>query len=254
MYRVQVIGHSSFSAHPINLFQAFSNMSSPEKRYHLPKASQIPADIGNSAKGDAVNQSGLSDTNSYKNGPGSTGEVLLQGCHSTSTNNLPQSPNDIYLQSLGEYVAERKGVLGEGWRVEFEFCNKRLKTFSVYIAPNGTRFESMSDVVEHLGLPANSHSLQSENAENGDVPMQNGSHLYQRRKESLGGTKTSNSRPGQGIPKGSSSLRASSSNVERVQTRQVNYNRGTNCSFLRSGYIEFLFTHILVLNFCKIVF
>ncbi|XP_027096888.2 methyl-CpG-binding domain-containing protein 9 isoform X1 [Coffea arabica] len=204
--KLQVIGHSSYSARPINLFSAFSNMLPPEKRYHLQKAPQIPADIGKSGTGDLVNHGGLSDTNSNRNSPGFTCEGILQGSHSTSTNYLPQSPNDIYLQSLREYVAEKKGVLGEGWRVEFEFCDKRLKTFAVYIAPKGSRFESISDVAEHLGLPSNSHLPQSENAENGLVPLQNGSHLYQRRKESSGDTKSSNSRPRSSIPKSSSLL------------------------------------------------
>ena len=106
-YRVQVIGHSSYSARPINLFSAFSNMLPPEKRYHLQKALQISADIGKSGTGDLVNLGGLSETNSNWNSSGLTCEGILQGSHSTSTNYLPQSPNDIYIQGLREYVAEK---------------------------------------------------------------------------------------------------------------------------------------------------
>ncbi|KAL3501199.1 hypothetical protein ACH5RR_035648 [Cinchona calisaya] len=219
--KLQIIGNSSFSSRPISLFPEFSNMSSPEKRYHLSKAPQISTDMSKSGTSSIVNQRGFYNTSSNKNGQGSTSEGILEGSHTTSTNCIPRSPNDIYLQSLRDYVAERKGGLDNGWRVEFEFCNKRLKTFAIYISPSGSRFESMSDVAEHLGLPSNSH--QSENADNGYIPLHNGSHLYQRRKEHSGAMQASNSQQQQSIPKGSSSLRASSSNVESVDTRQDDF-------------------------------
>ncbi|GFQ05932.1 methyl-cpg-binding domain-containing protein 9 [Phtheirospermum japonicum] len=71
----------------------------------------------------------------------------------------PKSPNMLYLQTLREYIAERSGVLGEGWRVEFEFCNIRFKTSAAYIAPDGIRFKSMEDVASHLGLPSSGSNL-----------------------------------------------------------------------------------------------
>ncbi|KAL3631035.1 hypothetical protein CASFOL_024019 [Castilleja foliolosa] len=71
----------------------------------------------------------------------------------------PKSPNMLYLQTLREYMAERSGVLGEGWRVEFEFCNIRFKTSAAYIAPDGIRFKSMEDVASRLGLPSSGSNL-----------------------------------------------------------------------------------------------
>ncbi|GER32251.1 methyl-CPG-binding domain 9 [Striga asiatica] len=97
---------------------------------------------------------------------------------------LPNSPTMVYLQTLREYIAERSGVLGEGWRVEFEFCNKRFKTSPVYIAPDGRRLRSKEDVACHLRLPVR---YQDREAENGGSNLflftQGGSKFDPSRKE-----------------------------------------------------------------------
>lgn len=79
----------------------------------------------------------------------STFDLREHNGHSTSSG---VSPNMLYLQSLREYIAERSGVLGEGWHVDFEFCYKGFKTSAVYISPDGSRLKSMEDVAQHLGL------------------------------------------------------------------------------------------------------
>ncbi|KAL8519010.1 hypothetical protein ACS0TY_010093 [Phlomoides rotata] len=84
----------------------------------------------------------------------STFAVGLRGSHPTPVEFPPESPNMLYLQILRKYISEKSGILGEGWRVEFEFCNIRYKTSAVYISPDGRRFRSMEDVACHLGLPS----------------------------------------------------------------------------------------------------
>ncbi|KZV43850.1 methyl-CpG-binding domain-containing protein 9 [Dorcoceras hygrometricum] len=83
------------------------------------------------------------------------GGVAL-ACHSALR--CPQIPNMLYLQTLRRYIVERKGVLGEGWHVEFDFCNRRFRTSAVYVAPDGRRFKSMEDVASHLGIPLSFHN------------------------------------------------------------------------------------------------
>ncbi|KAL7091651.1 hypothetical protein ACP275_12G118700 [Erythranthe tilingii] len=77
-----------------------------------------------------------------------------------------ESPNMLYLQTLREYISQRAGSLGEGWHVEFEFCNIRYKTSAVYIAPDGSRFKSMEDVASRLGLPSQFCCLETDNRSN----------------------------------------------------------------------------------------
>ncbi|XP_073130076.1 methyl-CpG-binding domain-containing protein 9 [Henckelia pumila] len=72
-------------------------------------------------------------------------------CHSPLI--CSQIPNMMYLQTLRRYITERKGVLGEGWRVEFDFCDRRYRTSAAYVAPDGRRFKSLEDVASHLGIP-----------------------------------------------------------------------------------------------------
>lgn len=88
---------------------------------------------------------------------------------------LPLTPNEIFLQSLREFIFEKQGVLGEGWHVEFLYCPKRLKTFAVYCAPDGNRFESVFDVACHLGLMMNKSD--------GINSVKKGLNLRRRRKE-----------------------------------------------------------------------
>ncbi|EPS69877.1 hypothetical protein M569_04887, partial [Genlisea aurea] len=74
--------------------------------------------------------------------------------HCTVSESPSEVPGSIYLQTLRDFIAERSGLLVEGWHVEFEFCNKRYKTSAVYIAPDGSRCKSMEDAAQHLGLPS----------------------------------------------------------------------------------------------------
>ncbi|KAL6571818.1 hypothetical protein OROHE_002687 [Orobanche hederae] len=97
----------------------------------------------------------------------------------------PKSPNMLYLQTLREYISERSGVLGEGWHVEFDFCNKSLKTSAVYIGPDGSRFKSMEDVACHLGLPSRYQCTETESGNDLFPFTQSGSKIDPSKKESF---------------------------------------------------------------------
>ncbi|KAL6983676.1 hypothetical protein U1Q18_017055, partial [Sarracenia purpurea var. burkii] len=107
----------------------------------------------------------------------------LRPNHFTPLSFLPQRPSEVYLQALREYIHEKRGLLGNDWRVEFIYCKSRCKTFAVYCAPDGSRFESMSDVAAHLGLLTNYHSLDTEDGSDGFVALQKGLHSDDRQME-----------------------------------------------------------------------
>jgi hypothetical protein len=73
-----------------------------------------------------------------------------------------QNPSEVYMQELREFIAENHGILGEGWYVEFNYCQNGSKIFPVYCAPDGKKFCSMSDVAFHLGLVVDFHSIESD--------------------------------------------------------------------------------------------
>ncbi|XP_074330655.1 methyl-CpG-binding domain-containing protein 9-like isoform X2 [Apium graveolens] len=84
------------------------------------------------------------------------------------------SASELYLQALKDFVLERRGVLGNGWHVEFNFCPVRCKTFAVYCALDGSRFESMSAVANFLGLVPNGHALEADSRGDGVTLVQKG--------------------------------------------------------------------------------
>jgi hypothetical protein len=73
-----------------------------------------------------------------------------------------QNPSEVYMQELREFIAENHGILGEGWYVEFNYCQNGSKIFPVYCAPDGKKFCSMFDVACHLGLVVDFHSIESD--------------------------------------------------------------------------------------------
>ncbi|KAJ0862899.1 putative histone acetyltransferase chromatin regulator PHD family [Helianthus annuus] len=91
--------------------------------------------------------------------------------------------NLIYLQALKDYITEKQGVLGDGWRVKFEYSETNCKTSAIYFAPDGTRFDSMSQVAHHLGLTSTFNSSETEDKGNGFVLIQKGSHSSKRKKD-----------------------------------------------------------------------
>lgn len=108
--------------------------------------------------------SGFKDT-SYHGGP--TFDGRLRTSNYIGTEYSPQSSSIAYLQSLREYISERKGVLGEGWCVELDYDEEICTTSAIYIAPDGTRIKSKEDVAHHLGLSLKCPCVENESGSNG---------------------------------------------------------------------------------------
>ncbi|KAL0334194.1 UNVERIFIED_CONTAM: Methyl-CpG-binding domain-containing protein 9 [Sesamum angustifolium] len=161
--RIHASVRSSFSSHlatkrPLNpLLDDIGN--------NFPTTSSV-ATAANAGFRDMSQQKVLFDRNLGTVHKESVFELGLLAGHSSRVEFPPESPNMLYLQTLREYIAERSGVLGEGWRVEFEFCDQTCKTSAVYIAPDGSRIRSMEDVARHLGLQSRYHYLETENGSN----------------------------------------------------------------------------------------
>lgn len=100
-----------------------------------------------------------------------------------TANRLPsRNPNEILLQSLREFISEKQGVLEEGWSVEFQRFTNSCELFAVYCAPDGKRFETMSEVASYLGLMPSCNSMESKLRGEGPASLQQKSHLPKRRK------------------------------------------------------------------------
>ncbi|KAJ9554410.1 hypothetical protein OSB04_018455 [Centaurea solstitialis] len=100
--------------------------------------------------------------------------------------NATQKGNMVYLQALKDYISEKRGVLGDGWRVRFEFSESSCKTSAIYFAPDGARFDSMFEVARALGLVATRNTFEMEDeGSSGIVVLQKGSHSMKRTKDNL---------------------------------------------------------------------
>ncbi|TKY50406.1 Methyl-CpG-binding domain-containing protein 9 [Spatholobus suberectus] len=88
------------------------------------------------------------------------------GIHSSSNNTairIPsRSPNEMFLQALRDFISERRGVLEEGWRVEFRQSVSSSELYAVYCAPDGKIFDSVYEVACFLGLTSGCNSIESE--------------------------------------------------------------------------------------------
>nr|XP_043612564.1 methyl-CpG-binding domain-containing protein 9-like [Erigeron canadensis] len=80
----------------------------------------------------------------------------------------------VYSQALKDYISERRGVLGDGWHVKFDYSESFCKSFPNYCAPDGSRFKSMPEVAHYLGLSSGG-DLTNENSNSVGL-QQNGSH------------------------------------------------------------------------------
>ncbi|XP_009762755.1 methyl-CpG-binding domain-containing protein 9 [Nicotiana sylvestris] len=126
-----------------------------------------------------------------------------RACHFTAKNCVPQSASQVYLQGLREYIAGMGGSIGDGWHVDFKYCDKRCKTYAVYVGPDGSPFELLDGVARHLGLD---HSMEVENGGNGFTFVHEGLSNIPRSKEASGSTKVRKSGQSRSSP-GSSFFR-----------------------------------------------
>ncbi|XP_051122027.1 methyl-CpG-binding domain-containing protein 9 isoform X2 [Andrographis paniculata] len=170
----------------------------------------------------------------------STFDLRVQGLHTASpVIELDSSPNMVYLQNLKDYIADRSGVLGDGWCVEFEFCNRRYKTTAVYIAPDGSRLKSMEDVAHYIGLPSRYQSMEIEReSSTGFGLIQGGLKNDPSKKESSAFLTSQNSRQRQRI---SSAIKNQGilSGVTILSESEFSYNRGSeDVGFSKNGGIH----------------
>ncbi|KAL5150389.1 Methyl-CpG-binding domain-containing protein 9 [Glycine soja] len=76
--------------------------------------------------------------------------------------NHTQSITRSFEEALRDFVSERRGVLEEGWRVEFRQSVSNSELYAVYCAPDGKIFDSVYEVACYLGLTSGYNSIESE--------------------------------------------------------------------------------------------
>lgn len=165
---------------------------------NLPKTSSTAVDSAHAGFRDTLLQKVHSDANLGTIHKESTFAARLRASH-TPPEFPPASPNVLYLQALRDYITERSGTLGEGWRVEFEFCDKIYKTSAVYIAPDGRRFRSMEDVAFHFGLSSRYRYLETDNVSSESASIRSRMKIDSTNKESPAILTAQNSRQRQKV-------------------------------------------------------
>ncbi|KAK7266131.1 hypothetical protein RIF29_18771 [Crotalaria pallida] len=65
-------------------------------------------------------------------------------------------------EGLRDFILERRGVLEDGWRVEFRQSVSSSELYAVYCAPDGKIFDSLHEVACYLGLKSGYNSMESE--------------------------------------------------------------------------------------------
>uniref|UniRef100_A0A5B6ZUU5 Putative methyl-CpG-binding domain-containing protein 9 n=1 Tax=Davidia involucrata TaxID=16924 RepID=A0A5B6ZUU5_DAVIN len=208
--KVHTVHDTSFIDHSFNAPVTNSNLLFVGNGFNLQKASRSVTHISKSGFEDIVHHRMNFNRTSKETDVTSMFEGKLWASRYTPQTFVPQNPSEVYLQALREYICERRGVLGDGWHVEFIYCQNRCKTFAVYCAPDGSRFESMPDVAHHLGLLSNCHSLETEERSDEFALVQKGLHLNRRRKESSRFSRTNNHRDIQNSRRSSFSVNFSS--------------------------------------------
>ncbi|KFK37611.1 hypothetical protein AALP_AA3G005700 [Arabis alpina] len=94
-------------------------------------------------------------------------------------------PSELLLQNLRHFIAERHGVLEDGWRVEFKQPLNGYHLCAMYCAPNGKTFSSVQDVACYLGLAINgNYSCMDAEIRNESSLLQERLHMPKRRKTS----------------------------------------------------------------------
>ncbi|ESW23089.1 hypothetical protein PHAVU_004G017600 [Phaseolus vulgaris] len=76
--------------------------------------------------------------------------------------NHTQSITRRFEEALKDFISEQRGVLEEGWRVEFRQSVSSTELYAVYCAPDGKIFDSVYEVACYLGLMSGFNSVESE--------------------------------------------------------------------------------------------
>jgi hypothetical protein len=94
-----------------------------------------------------------------------------------------QSPNELVLRALRDFISERHGVLEDGWRVELRPSTISSDLYAIYCAPDGKIFDSVYEVANYLGLRSGYNSMESETRNEMSLSI-GGPHLSRKRKSS----------------------------------------------------------------------
>lgn len=169
-------GHNSFSANSFGAPLTFSNFVNGNA-VGLQKASGVVTHAVRVGFEDVLNHT-QSVTRSFE-------EVdmgLPPGKHRNSKNTASGNPGELILQALREFISERRGVLEEGWKVEFRQPTGSSEVYAVYCAPDGKIFDSVFEVACYLGLMPGYNSVESEMRNDRHVSSLGGSHFTRKRK------------------------------------------------------------------------
>ncbi|KAG9448712.1 hypothetical protein H6P81_008677 [Aristolochia fimbriata] len=101
--------------------------------------------------------------------------------NSTAVTLTTQMQAELTLQALREFIWERRGALGEGWRVEFKSSKNGNNTFAFFCSPDGKKFESMLEVAQYLETTLDYSSKDEEDKRDGVALVQKGLPLRRRR-------------------------------------------------------------------------
>lgn len=76
---------------------------------------------------------------------------------------------EVFLNTLRNFILEKGGFLGEGWHVEFiqSPYEHYPNPFALYCAPDGKKFESMYDVAHYLGILSGSIPIEIDDRSDG---------------------------------------------------------------------------------------
>ncbi|KAJ1416476.1 Zinc finger, PHD-type [Sesbania bispinosa] len=96
--------------------------------------------------------------------------------------NHTQSITRSFEEALRDFISERRGVLEEGWRVEFRQSVSSSELYAVYCAPDGKIFDSVYEVACYLGLTSGYNSMESEIRNERSLPSLGGPHMSRKRK------------------------------------------------------------------------
>lgn len=88
--------------------------------------------------------------------------------------NHTQSLTRSFEEALRDFISERRGVLEEGWRVEFRQSVSSSELYAVYCAPDGKIFDSVYEVACYLGLTSGHNAVESEPRNERSLPSLGG--------------------------------------------------------------------------------
>nr|DAD30971.1 TPA_asm: hypothetical protein HUJ06_009822 [Nelumbo nucifera] len=206
---------NSLTGIPSSALATYSNLWHASNGFDLPKESGMMTGTMNSSSKE-VTHHGLSTPRSSEETDLSSKLKGKLWSYNNVTLRLPsQNIREMFLQSLREFILHKKGVLEEGWHVEFKQCMGKCDAFAVYCAPDGKKFESMLDVACHLGLVSNISSMEVEDRSDGFASVPKGLNL--RRKKELARLSGLNSFTGNQEPSRNGCGREPSSDNEVVK-------------------------------------